>query len=208
LPECVCGKYHQLQGRIGGARMRIAPWLIAGFVSALAVAAEPAKPSVAKDRPLALIELDKRIMIERRARELFPRRRESPMRYLNITDDEVREIQGLAAKSSLHELVNISAVVTGCACEEGAGCTEQVYVLARKEGHTVGLQLSRFKNRWNLGRVQRWWLEYAALQAREDKMDIREYEQAHQRLLLEFPMCPTGTTTGTKTAAATPGTRK
>ena len=204
--------------------MRVAPWLISGFALALALAlaahaAEPARPSAAKDRPLVLLELDKRIMIEARARELFPRRRDTPLRYLNITDNEVRELQWLAAKSSLNEIVNIGPVVTGCACEEGAGCTEQVYVLARTDDRTVGLQFSRFKNRWNLGRVQRWWLEYAALQAREDKMDLREYEQAHQRLLLEFPMCPSGTTTGgAKTAsnaapgvapaAATAGTRK
>ena len=188
----------------------VAPWLMAGLALASAQgagAAGPAKPAAADVRPIAQLELDRRIEIELRAKELYPRRRDTPLRYLNITDNEIREIQSLAAKNALPEIINISAVVTGCACDEGADCTEQVYVLSRKDGRTVGMQLSRFTNRWGVGRVQRWWLDYAALIAREGKMDLREFEQAHQRLLLEFPMCPSGTSTGTTQIASqlTPG---
>ena len=40
--------------------------------------------------------------------------------------------------------------------------------------------------------MQRWWLEYAALQAREASMDRREYEKARNLRVLDFPMCPDG----------------
>ena len=40
--------------------------------------------------------------------------------------------------------------------------------------------------------MQRWWLEYAALQAREPSMDRREYEKARTLRVLDFPMCPDG----------------
>ena len=71
---------------------------------------------------------EKQLLIEQRAQELYPRRRDTPMRDLNISDGEVREIQRLMKTINVQEILNISAVVTGCACEEGADCTEQVYV--------------------------------------------------------------------------------
>jgi hypothetical protein len=190
--------------------MRVAPWWIAGFALVVGVrAAEPALPAARADRSLTAAEFEKRWQIEQRAHELYPRRRDSPLRYQNITDGEVREIQRLAAASSFREVVNISAVVTGCACEEGADCTEQVYILGKYEERIVGMQLSRMKNRWSIGRVQRWWLDYAALQARQPQMERAAYEQARGRMLLEFPMCPAAVTVDASTAsAATPGVKK
>jgi len=174
--------------------MRVASWVIAGFaLAAGAVAADPAKAvrsGASAEQPLTEAELDKLWQIELRARELYPGRRDTPLRYLNVTDGEVREIQSLASTTlAIRELVNISPVVTGCPCEEGPDCTEQVYILGKIKERVVGVQLSRRKNRWGVGHVQRWWLEYAALQAREHEMEPRVYDQAHGRKLLEFPVC-------------------
>jgi len=170
--------------------MRIAPGWIAGFALLVGVSvAESARPVASVDRSFTGAELERRWQIEQRAKQLYPRRRDSPLRYQNITDGEVLEIQRLATTISIREIVNISPVVTGCACEEGADCTEQVYILGKFKERIVGMQLSRMKNRWSVGPVQRWWLDYAALQARESQMEWREYERVQGRMLLEFPMC-------------------
>ena len=138
------------------------------------------------------VEMAKREAIFQRARELYPRRRDTPLRYLNITDNEVREIQRLAAGIHIVELLNISPVVTGCTCEEGPDCTEQLSIVGKYKDHSIEIQLSRLRNRWSIGRVQRWWLEFAALQAREPLMDRREFDKARSIKVLEFPMCPDG----------------
>jgi hypothetical protein len=159
------------------------------------------KPDVDEPIPFTTAELEKLVQIEARARERYPKRRDTPLRYMNISDNEVREIEALAASVSIPALVNISPVVTGCSCEEGADCTEQVYIVGRYKDRHIGLQLSRVKNKWNVGRVQRWWLEYAALQARETVMERTVYDEAHARKLLDFPMC-VGGATGDRTATA------
>ncbi len=169
--------------------MRIAPGLMVGILLAAgAIAAEPARtaatPAVRAEFDLVLMEL------EARARQLYPRRRDTPLRYLNITDSEVREVQQVTGKLKMPRLVNISPVVTGCPCEEGGGCTEQVFVVGDVEGKPMGLQLSRRKNQWDISRVQKWWLEYAALQAREPVMERRVFLTAKARLLMELPQCP------------------
>lgn len=127
--------------------------------------------------------------LQARARELYPRRRDTPLRYANMTDEEVREVQAIASKYRMSEFVNISPVVTGCSCEEGGGCTEQVYITSNLGERTKGLQLSRHKNLWVVGAVQKWWLEYEALLARESSMNFREFWVARDLKLLEFPMC-------------------
>ena len=86
-------------------------------------------------------------------------------------------------------LVNISPVVTGCPCEEGGGCTEQVFIVGDVAGKSTGLQLSRRKNQWDISRAQKWWLEYAALLAREPAMTRRAWLDAKARLLMEMPQC-------------------
>ena len=144
----------------------------------------------ADDKALTDAEMEKREAILQHAREMYPRRRDTPLRYLNITDNEVREIQRLATGIKLGEILNISPVVTGCACEEGPDCTEQVNIIAKYQDRFIEVQLSRLRNRWSIGRVQRWWLEFAALQAREPLMDRREYEKARNMRVLDFPMCP------------------
>ena len=164
--------------------------IAAGFLVVTA-GAEPVAVK-ADSRALTDAEMEKREAIFQRARDLYPRRRDTPLRYLNISDNEVREIQRLASGVQISEIMNISPVVTGCACEEGPDCTEQVNIIGKYKDRMIELQLSRLRNRWSIGRVQRWWLEYAALQAREPLMDRREYEKARNLRVLDFPMCPDG----------------
>ena len=165
--------------------------IAAGVLATITASAEPVAVK-ADSRALTDAEMEKREAIFQRARDLYPRRRDTPLRYLNITDNEVREIQRLAAGVQISEIMNISPVVTGCACEEGPDCTEQVNIVGKYKERMIELQLSRLRNRWSIGRVQRWWLEYAALQAREPLMDRREYEKARNLRVLDFPVCPDG----------------
>src|SRR5688572_4197393 len=67
--------------------------------------------------------------VMRRARDNAPNRRDAPLRELNLTDEEVREIQAATRNYLPADYLNISPVVTGCACEDGPDCKEQVYVL-------------------------------------------------------------------------------
>jgi hypothetical protein len=124
-----------------------------------------------------------------RINELKPARRDTPLRELNISDNEVREIQSLAARYKMSTMLNISPVVAGCPCEDGPLCTDQVYIVSELPEKPVGLQLSRVRNAWVVGPVQRWWLRYASFEASEPKTDYFKYRQARNNLLLEFPMC-------------------
>jgi hypothetical protein len=72
-----------------------------------------------------------------------PQRRDSPARYLNISDNEVREVQSAAAEVLPRSLVSIGTVVTGCPCGDGAKCTDQVWVVAATKTRSMGMLLSR-----------------------------------------------------------------
>jgi hypothetical protein len=177
--------------------MRIAPWFMAGFVLALASGAgaqttgsAPAHRARAPfDYQQWLRDAKFKSRIFERAEEIRPARRDTPMRELNISDNEVREIQVVAEQFLPRALVNISTVVSDCPCEEGPQCTDQVFILANRSATTLGLQMSRVKNAWTVGAVQRWWLEYEALQKREPDMEWREYEDALTQLAKKFPQC-------------------
>lgn len=165
--------------------MRVNAGLMAGLLLATAGATGAGKSDVKFDP-----QLEVRLMeLESRARQLYPRRRDTPLRFLNMSDDEVREVHAIAAKYRMPDLVNISPVVTGCPCEEGGTCTDQVYITSLVNERPVGLQLSRRKNLWTVGVVQKWWLEYAALKAREPVMSRAEYQQARMQLLMSLPAC-------------------
>jgi hypothetical protein len=141
-----------------------------------------------------------------RAVELYPGRRDTPLRDLNISDVEVREVQGIAARFLPRALVNISPVVAECPCEEGPNCTAQVYVLATAKGKTSGLQLSRTKDVWDVGVVQKWWLKRAAIQRQNTGnafLDDYLAEKARNDLLEEFPMCASRAGVPLQSAAAT-----
>src|SRR5690348_11837380 len=68
--------------------------------------------------------------IEQRIWKTEPHRRDTPVREKNISDDEIREIENVIHDIFPHALVNISTVVTGCPCEEGPKCKDQVWLTA------------------------------------------------------------------------------
>ena len=144
--------------------------------------------------------------IAARARQLYPDRRNTPLRDLNITDGEVREVQAIAARFLPKALVNISPVVTDCPCEEGPACTAQVYVLATAKGKTTGLQLSRMLSTWDVGVVQKWWLKMDAIQRQNTgntNLDDYLVAKARNELLEEFPACVERSAPAVQSAAAT-----
>src|ERR1043165_9489862 len=144
--------------------MRVLAGLLLSIVALPAMAEGPQK--VSRPLPDWMVERLRMQKIEDHANDLRPRRRDTPLRELNITDNEVREIQDIAGKYAMQTMLNISPVVHGCPCEEGPLCTDQVYVVATLPEKTVGLQLSRVRNAWVLGTVQQWWLRYDALRAK------------------------------------------
>jgi hypothetical protein len=127
--------------------------------------------------------------LRHRAYELAPTRRDEPLRYQNISDYEVREIQLVAEKYLPKVLLNISPVVTGCPCEEGPQCTDQVYIVAQTAQSPKGLQLSRVKNSWVVGTVQQWYLRHDELLSRRDKMEFFQFSREESELFREFPSC-------------------
>jgi hypothetical protein len=158
-------------------------------VAIVGVAANAQAPQVSEQRRMEVEERSKIDKIRDRAFELRPRRRDEPLRYLNISDSELREIQVLSENYIPKVLMNIGPVVSGCSCEEGPQCTDQVYIVAEKLQHSVGLQLSRVRNVWQVGVVQQWWLKFDALRSKFMKMDYAKYESAMNDLFREFPAC-------------------
>ncbi len=196
--------------------MRITPWWVAGLALALCAQAEaPAKKLTPKEMNRMLAEMAQweaewrtSDHISRRAQALKPARRDEPLRYLNITDEEVRQVQFVSAKYLPRVMVNISPVVTNCPCEEGPNCSAQVYVVASTVDDTKGLQLSRLKDQWVVGVVQQWWFRRDSLQRPRADAGLVEryrYEQALHVLYSEFPRClddvaPANTTASTQKA--------
>lgn len=130
--------------------------------------------------------------VSRRAKELYPARRNTPLRDVNISDEEIREVERLTRKRLPKAWVNISPVVTDCPCEEGPACTAQVYVVAQTSEKTRGLQLSRMNDRWNIGVVQQWWIRREAVVRQHTGnsfLDEYLFQKAVNELYEEFPMC-------------------
>jgi hypothetical protein len=159
--------------------------VLAMGVAALAAAESPGSSTTASSSAASSKRPDARY----RAWQLRPKRRDEPLRYLNISDYEVREIQDVAEKYLPKVLLNISPVVTGCPCEEGPQCTDQVYIVAQAAQDSRGLQLSRIRNAWVVGSVQLWYLKYEELRAREPKMNYLDLMRAESELYREFPVC-------------------
>ena len=134
-------------------------------------------------RAVRLAKWERIYEIERRIANARPQRRDAPMRAQNILDEEVREIQVSASQVAPKAIVNISAVVTGCPCEDGASCTDQVWILAYRPDRTMGLLLSKIADHWVVGPVQRWFIDYEALLARgyttDEEIAMKE----------RFPVC-------------------
>jgi hypothetical protein len=198
-----------------GAEMRLSLGLLLGMAIAAGVMAQSAdkKPltyeqyrTMSDDWDYWWQQRKRYAEISARARALRPDRRNTPLRDLNITDDEMREVQAIAARFLPRALVNISPVVTDCPCEEGPACTAQVFVLATAKGKTTGLQLSRMLSRWDVGVVQQWWLKMDAIQRQNTgNTTLDDYLEAKARneLLEEFPACVQRPGPAVKSAAAT-----
>jgi hypothetical protein len=177
---------------------------ILGLVLLLVTSASAQGPISKAERDAYQAQALKRMRIADRAYELRPRRRDEPLRYLNISDNEVREIQLLAEKYLPKSLLNISPVVTGCPCEEGPQCTDQVYIVAETAQSSKGLQMSRVRNSWVVGTVQQWWLRRDELTAQFGKMNYEKYESAMNELVRDFPMCVGELVPADNTTASTP----
>ena len=158
-----------------------------GAWAIVAVAGAPdenARRTANKARMEALFALE--VGIDR----MRPQRRDSPARYQNISDDEVREVQSAAAEVLPRSFVSIGTVVTGCPCADGPKCTDQVWVVAANRKRSLGLLLSEIDGTWVIGPVQRWWLHHDALAASQESFrSYGDYQRAEEELKLEFPAC-------------------
>ncbi len=169
------------------------------MIAALLFAALPAATVASlADAPMTRAEyirtyresMERTRRIRERAHEIRPRRRDHPLRYENISDREVTEIQIAARGVVPKAIVNISGVVTGCPCEEGVECTDQAWIVATRPGRSVDLQLSRIGGLWTIGPIQQFWLSMADLRAHERQFPSSyEYEVAEQKLWESFPVC-------------------
>ena len=158
----------------------------------------PAKPTRADypqmndDLAYWFAQRDRYQEIMLRAMELEPTRRDTPLRELNISDDEVREVEAVAYRYLPRTTINISPVVTDCPCEEGLACNAQVYVVSTVKDEWCGLQLSRMNNHWQLGIVQEWWLRFQAIRAPhtgDSFLDFYLTQKARSELYEQFPAC-------------------
>jgi hypothetical protein len=167
--------------------MRITPLILASLAVAMVAGAQSPARHFDPEQWVADWQFQRDVL--ERAEAVRPARRDGPLRYLNISDNEVREIQLEAQKFVPRSLVNISPVVTGCPCEEGPQCTDQVHIVANAGDKAFDMQLSRVRNSWQVSTVQKWWWSYLRLKQREAKMDWREYHDAVTALAAEFPIC-------------------
>jgi hypothetical protein len=136
--------------------------------------------------------------------QTHPVRRDGPLREANLSDEEVREIQAAAHGIVPDTLLNISGVVTGCPCEDGAGCSDQVWIVAYRPGVIKGLEMSRIGQHWAIGPVQHWWLEFDSLYEHRHSDSWTAFSAEQQKLYDRFPAC---TGKGSATAATSPSPR-
>jgi hypothetical protein len=132
-----------------------------------------------------------------------PRRRDGPLRELNLSDNEVREIQALAFQIYPGSILNISGVVTGCPCEEGPMCTDQVWIVAHSAGQINGLQLSHVGGSWTIGVVQRWWSDYQRL-LDNPTLHRKTWYTEVEEMQNKFPACPEAAAGATNISVSPP----
>jgi hypothetical protein len=122
-----------------------------------------------------------------------------PLRYENISAQEIDEIEAAARSILPGALVNISGIVAGCQCEEGEQCTAQVRVVAYRPEKTSGLSLSRINGHWSVGLLQQWEFQYAAFLDKyprpyfghmpEAKARFEKFLAEQTALFSEYPNC-------------------
>ena len=128
-----------------------------------------------------------------------PARRDTPLREENISDLEVVEIEAEMRSMYPGSIVYISAVTTGCPCEDGPECTDLVWSVATLGDMSRGLALSNIAGKWQVGPLQQWWLDYDELWASyrasrqaSDTSDRISYAEHLRRLDMHkqrFPVC-------------------
>jgi hypothetical protein len=126
-------------------------------------------------------------------RQVQPSRRNGPFRDINLSDDEVREIQAAILAIMPGAILNISGVVSGCLCEDGPGCAAQAWVLAHRPGtpaRSKDLEVSDINNHWMIGPVQQWYLDSEMLDAKHFP-NYKAYTDARKTLDDQFPACVT-----------------
>ena len=119
-----------------------------------------------------------------------PRRVDFPMRESNISDVEVKEIQGLVAEIYPGAILNIGSVVSECRCADGPACSAQVWVVAYGLGRSHGMMLSEIDNEWQIGPVQSWWIEYEDLVDRMRQI-LQESKTPYRRSMAYRPWAMT-----------------
>lgn len=165
-------------------------WLLTALTVILNVTAHADDSQRERERAERMARMERRDKIEGRIRETEPKRRDGPARAENISDNEVREIQQVVYNVLPHAIVNISTVVSGCPCEDGPQCKDQVWLLASKDDKSYELQLSRINGHWMIGPIQKWWLKYKELKFPGWGSDSYEkYMQARNELIDSFPEC-------------------
>ena len=150
-----------------------------------------ANPVIAPgDADPLVAEMERLSRLEAMARNSQPRPRDGPLRYLNISDEEVGEVEAAVWTVVPGTLLHIGPVVTGCSCQEGRACDDQVWVIAEDRPVPKGVQVSRIGGHWTLGPLQRWWLQYEMLQdSRIRASHYAEFADAERRLLASQPTC-------------------
>lgn len=136
---------------------------------------------------------ERRYRVETRISQTRPTRRNGPLRKDNLSDDEAREIQSVMAPIYPGAILNISGVVTGCPCEEGPSCSDQVWVVPQNAVNTDGALLSRMSGHWTVGPIQIWWLDKAHMEA-DRQLTFSQRTEVLDSLWEKFPACVKATT--------------
>ena len=131
--------------------------------------------------------------LQRRIAESEPARYRQPavLREIDINDEEVRQIEAVVRELIPGAVVMISGVAKGCPCEDGPGCSAQVWIAVHLPKQTRSLELSDINDRWVIGPVQQWFLDSAQLQ-RSQYPASGDYVVARQALDDRYPACAAG----------------
>jgi hypothetical protein len=133
-------------------------------------------------------DLDRRII---ESEPTLTYRRSAQLREININDEEVRQIEAVVRELIPGAIVTISGVAQGCPCEDGPGCSAQVWTAVYSSKRTSSLELSDINDHWVIGPVQRWFLESAQLD-RSKYPTYAAYTAARGALDDRYPACTTG----------------
>jgi hypothetical protein len=128
--------------------------------------------------------------LQRRIATLDPNRYRSPtsLRDLDISDEEVLQIEAVVREIIPGAIVMISGVAKGCPCEDGPGCSAQVWIAVHLPKETRALEISDINDHWAIGPVQQWYLDSAELQ-RSKYPTSADYNAARDALSDRFPTC-------------------